>query len=272
MINKRLSNNSSSQKEFDDEKEIYQDALKKSGFTNNKLTYKPTESKKPNRRNRHIIWFNPPYNEAVTTNIGKIFFNALNKHFPKSHRLHKIFNKNTVKLSYSCTKNMKNIISGHNKKIIKSTETQDTTKKCNCQKKAECPLKGNCQTTSIIYRGKIITPTNTHTYIGATETTFKVRHANHKKSFKWEKYAHESKMSQKVWELKNNETEHTVEWEVLSKGNPYKPGQKNCDLCNSEALQILIEHKRNKNCVNKRSERVQTCFHRSKWKLGKLKL
>ena len=31
------------------------------------------------------------------------------------HILHKIFNKNTVKISYSCMKNINSVISSHNK-------------------------------------------------------------------------------------------------------------------------------------------------------------
>ena len=41
-----------------------------------------------------------------------IFLNMIDECFPKSHRLHKIFNRNTLKLSYSC---MQNIISSYNK-------------------------------------------------------------------------------------------------------------------------------------------------------------
>ena len=56
----------------------------------------------------------PPYAMNVKTNIGKEFFKLLNKHFPLNNELNKLFNKNTVKLSYSCTKNMDAIITAHN--------------------------------------------------------------------------------------------------------------------------------------------------------------
>ena len=49
------------------------------------------------------------------TDYGKVFLKLLKKHFPASHVLHKIFNKNTVKSSYSC---MKTVISPHNKSIL----------------------------------------------------------------------------------------------------------------------------------------------------------
>ena len=52
------------------------------------------------------MWFNPPYSKSVKTNIGKNFSHLLVKHFPINNKMHTIFNKNTVKVSYSCMKNM----------------------------------------------------------------------------------------------------------------------------------------------------------------------
>ena len=65
----------------------------------------------------------------------------------------------------------------HNKNI--TTETaENATKSCNCKDKEKCPLKGNCQETSIIYNAKV-TPKNdtnkSNIYIGLTEHAFKKR-------------------------------------------------------------------------------------------------
>ena len=49
----------------------------------------------------------------VKNNIGKTFLILLEKHFPSSHCLRKICNKNTVKISYSCMPNMAAILSGY---------------------------------------------------------------------------------------------------------------------------------------------------------------
>ena len=57
----------------------------------------------------------------VQTNIGREFLNLVSKHFPKKHRYNKIFNKNTVKVSYSCTDNLQTIIKKHNRKILETT-------------------------------------------------------------------------------------------------------------------------------------------------------
>ena len=35
------------------------------------------------KRNRRIILFNPPFTQTVKTNVAKLFFSLLDKHFPK---------------------------------------------------------------------------------------------------------------------------------------------------------------------------------------------
>ena len=119
-ISERLSKNSSNQEVFNTAKVEYEDALKKSGY-NVDLKYTDNKSEKPKTRKRNIIWFNPPFSKSVSTNVAKTFLQLVTKHFPRSHKLHKIFNRNTVKVSYSCMNNMSNIIKGHNKKVISKT-------------------------------------------------------------------------------------------------------------------------------------------------------
>ena len=67
---------------------------------------------------RKVIWFNPPFSLNVSTNIGKTFFSLLGKHFSKTHQLHKLFNRNNVKLSFGSLSNVKSVINGHNKNIL----------------------------------------------------------------------------------------------------------------------------------------------------------
>ena len=104
-IQERLSKNLSNEEIFNTAKCEYVDALKKSGF---KVDFKYTKNQrqKPKNRSQNIMWFNPLFNKAVSTNITKIFLRLNNRHFSKSHRLHKIFNRNTVKVSYNCMQNM----------------------------------------------------------------------------------------------------------------------------------------------------------------------
>ena len=140
-IGRRISDISSSKELFNKAKPHYESALKQSGH-DEELTY--TERKKPvthtvqnsrKNRQRNIIWFNPPFSMNVQTNIGREFLNLVSKHFPKNHRYSKIFNKNNMKVSYSCTDNLQTIIKKHNRKILETSKTPSTENKCNCRKK-----------------------------------------------------------------------------------------------------------------------------------------
>ena len=77
-----------------------------SGY-NSTLKYKPKKTPGKNRsRRRNIIWFNPPFSKNVTTSVAN------------SHE----FNRNTVKVSYSCMENVSQIIKKHNKRVTKINE------------------------------------------------------------------------------------------------------------------------------------------------------
>ena len=107
----------------------YEDALKESEL---KFDFKYTKNQRQKQKNisRIIIWFKPPFNKTVCTNVANIFLRLNNKHFPKSHRLHKILKKNTVKVSYSCMQNMSKIYKRHNSEMTSTPCNQ--LKLCNC--------------------------------------------------------------------------------------------------------------------------------------------
>ena len=86
-ISGRLSNNSSNEDIFNTAKPENESALQNSGYST-PLSFSPRKPTK--RKKRNIIWFNPPYNRSVQTNISRIFLNLINKHFPNSSKLHKI--------------------------------------------------------------------------------------------------------------------------------------------------------------------------------------
>ena len=104
-------------------------------------------------RKRKIIWFNPPYNANVKTKIGQRFLAMIRKHFPHNHKYHSIFNKNTLKLSYSCMENVETIIKRHNAKVLKSGSIPVSEKKCNCRD--ECSMPGNCRSKCIVYKAEV---------------------------------------------------------------------------------------------------------------------
>ena len=109
---------------------------------------------------------------------------------------------------------MKQILNCHNKKVL-STQTTNI-KTCNCRNKTLCPLDGHCLTTNIIYRATgTADNTETKTYIGLCENSFKTRHANHNKSFRHRRYENENELSKHVWSLKDEGKEPTIKWSII---------------------------------------------------------
>ena len=126
-INKRLSNISSDKHSFDLAVPPYEEALRKSGY-DYKLNYNLQPPKRAKNRSRNITWYNPPFNSNVSRNVGQKFL--LSPH----HTLHKILNKNTLKISYSSIPNVSSIITAHNKRLLKNETYSPTTATCNCRK------------------------------------------------------------------------------------------------------------------------------------------
>ena len=141
FVERRLSKLSSNEKIFNDSIPTYQEALIKAGY-NNKLTYQRHDQKKDNSQEckKQIIWFNPSYSKNITTKVGKCFLSLIDKHFPQHHRLHKLFNRINVKISYSCLPNIKSTINRHNRKILYPSPTIGK-RTCNCINIPQCPLQ-----------------------------------------------------------------------------------------------------------------------------------
>ena len=96
------------------------DAPERSGYKHNH-TCNPNRNYRRRKRKRQIIWFNPPYNANLETNIRKFFLKLFKKHLKRGSKFNKVFNKNTLKISYSCMPNVKSLRSARNKKILMPT-------------------------------------------------------------------------------------------------------------------------------------------------------
>ena len=142
-IETRLSNLSSTEIIFKESTKHYENNLRQSGY-NKKLTYKPTDTNHQNhsKPKRKIIWFNPPFSKNVSTKIGKSFLSLLDLHFPKNHIYSSIFNKNKIKVSYSCIQNIKSVKNNHSMKVLNNTA--ETEESCNCRNKNNCTTKRKC--------------------------------------------------------------------------------------------------------------------------------
>ena len=274
-INRRLSSLSSDKASFDQAVPPYQKALDESGYHYTLQYEPPTTNRRKNRQRNNIIWYNPPFSKNTSTNIGYKFLALIDKHFPKDHKLRKIFNRNTIKISYSCMNNAKQIIDNHNKQILKSyTQANDTAtanpntiqnkKTCNCRQKNTCPLEGNCLQSSVIYQATVTRNDNntTETYIGLTENDFKTRYRNHTASFRHSKHRNSTELSKHIWTLKDNNIEHYISWRILSSHSPYNSSSKRCNLCLKEKFLIICRPKLS--TLNKRNELVSSCRHRNK--------
>ena len=266
MVNQRISEISCNKEEFDKCKDTYNNALTKSGHTE-KLSYLNNPPKRKTRK-RKVIWFNPPFSMNVKTNIGKMFLALVKKHFPPHHKFSKVFNKNSMKVSYCCMRSVGSAIKSHNSKVLNVSNTEQG-RTCSCRKNAPCPLDGKCLTESIVYEATIKHEDTEKVYYGLTEGDFKARYNNHNKSINHRKYQSETELSSYIWDLKDKNIDFSTKWNIAARAQPYVCGSRRCDLCLTEKV-IIATSDPNK-CINKRDELVSKCRHQNKYKLKNFK-
>ena len=91
---------------------------------------------------------------------------------------------------------MKSFIDNNNKKVLKDDSVEEK-RNCNCRKKDERPMNGECLTETIVYKAEITTNDNNDkpmVYIGLAGNTFKERFNTHKTSFTREKYEKDTEL------------------------------------------------------------------------------
>ena len=145
------------------------------------------------------------------TNVAKTFLSLIDKHFAKDKKLSKIFNRSTLKVSYSCLPNVKQTISNNNHRLLqlhRMKESSQDSKLCNCRQKSSCLTK------CVVYKATVTetTSNNQETYIGLTENEFKTRFNLHKSSFKLEHNRTSTTFSDHVWKLKKNYINFNITW------------------------------------------------------------
>ena len=139
-------------------------------------------------------------------------------------------------------------------------------KSCNCRVPASCPLRGNCLSSSLVYRAEVSCGREEdHVYIGSTSQTFKARFSGHKSDMTHQSKKTSTMLSRHVWSLKASGEEPSVTWSIQKRAFPYQCGSGKCDLCLSEKCEILRMH--GPLLLNKRSEIAGKCRHRAKFKL-----
>ena len=295
-VNHRLSANSSSKAMFDAAKGPYQEALERSGHKH-KLVYEPVEEagaapKKRRRRGKKsdIIWFNPPWCNSVTTDVGRKFLNLLDACFPPSNPLSRIFNRKKVKVSYSTMPNLSRILAGHNAKVIASKVVKVPKRPwgdCSCPRKTrdagECPLGGECLAESIVYGASVKVKVDAEvpaaevvpvkTYLGIVEPEWKERKGNHNSDFKYSSKRGATCLSGYIWSLKDKgmveNKDFTISWTLVARAKAYSSTTDCCRLCLKEkSLMILQPHLA---LLNDRDEFFNHCRHKNKLLLSSIK-
>ena len=199
--------------------------------TTKKLEYQPTKLTAGKRKNRKrdIIWFNPPFSKSVSTNVGKYFLSLIDKHFPRHHKFRKIFNRNTLKISYACLPNMKAKMNQHNKKVLRENDNDqiiENKKECSCPGNTICPMEGKCLEKDILYEARITCNLPNYGekyYKGICSTTWKERFNNHTKSFTNTKYKNETELAKEVWKVRNCGGSPSIKWKKERKYTSYQP-------------------------------------------------
>ena len=145
-----------------------------------------------------MIWFKPPFSLNVKTNVAKMFLQLIDTHLLPSNNLHEIFNRNTVKVSYSSTQNISQIIKGYNKKFIQIRRDHQLER--NCRIKTKCPRNSDCRKENVIYNYTALTKFQPKiVYLCLPEGEFKKpRYYNHTQSFLKENYSYSTTLSSYV--------------------------------------------------------------------------
>ena len=230
---------------------------------------KPERAIQNRSRKRKVTWFNPPFSKSVSTNVGKYFLNLVDKHFPANHKFRKLFNRNNLKISYSCMRNIKSVVNVHNKSVMKE-QSQTNTRTCSCPRNTTCPLNGECLSTNTLYAGTITSNIPNYgekEYAGLSAPPWKQRLGNHTLSFNDRQYA-KCEIAKEVWRIKDEGGVFKIVWRIIGHAPAYTPVSKKCSLCLSEKL--YIAENINNNLINHRDELISKCRHRNKYALSLL--
>ena len=280
-IENRLSKISANENIFNEAKRPYQAALEASEFTH-KLTFDPNARQGTGRsrrnRNRNVTWFNPPWSNNIKTKIGEKFLAILKETFPPTHRLHKICNKNYIKISYRCMPNMRREISKHNNKILNpngenGAAVQKELYDCNCRpcyRRETCKVMPGigCQVNNVVYKATVTRAdtSQVETYTGSTAQTIKGRFNGHMSDIRHPENSGTC-LSKYIHKLTGRGTGYTLKWEILKKAPPWNPISNICRLCVLEKHHILFHPE--DSSLNQRSEFFTVCRHKEKHLLVK---
>ena len=85
-------------------------------------------------------------------------------------------------------------------------------------------------------------------------------------SFNHVKHKNDTELSKEFWEIKKRNGTPKIIWNIIRICRSYNPNSKRCLLCLNEKYEIATY--KGDNLLNKRTEIINTCRHRSKYKLA----
>ena len=235
-----------------------------------RLKFAPQEkqaTRENKARKRKITWYNPSWDSNVKTNVGRKFLLVIDKCFPKNHPLNTIFNRHTLKLSYSCMPNKKAVISSHNKNMLaqdhgataaplQQPRTCITVKIDRSAHSKEIAWKKTWRTKQQLSRKP-----QRKNYVGLA-SNFKERYRNHQTSFRQPSKRNETELSKYIWDLKDRKKSFRVKWRILRSCQPYSNESKKCNLCLQEKYFIIF--RKDLSSRIKRNELASSCRHRNR--------
>ena len=153
--------------------------------------------------------------------------------------------------------------------VFKNKSGSQVERTRNCTDKSKCLLNNKCLSNNVLYKANITSTSENYRnkiYYGISETKFKSRYANHRKSFKNRNYKTDTELSNEIWKLKEQNKNADISWEILGIHQSYNASTKRCMLCLNEKLAIAL-HKEG-NILNKRTEIISKCRHSIKYNLA----
>ena len=128
-------------------------------------------------------------------------------------------------------------------------------------------MPNRCTSEGVVYGAKVMQTATGHTetYTGLTENSFKSRYGGHLTNFTHKEAKHTT-LSKHVWDLKDKDISHTINWDIIVRSKGYNPSTGQCRLCLKEKYYIMF--KPATATLNAGSEFYSSCQHIAKHFMG----